>query len=300
MGEIPHPERLQRPKAWFRVWAQHTINGTTFQELGAGPRAVWFSIMCFACDSREPGIIGIGSPVTMGYTNAQLAAKMYLDIEVVKSGIKRLIEVGKINLNSNGVIEVVKWKIYQSPMDTAERKRSERAKKQRDKRRDKDRDKKGDNVRGTEVTEVTEGLEVLSSKESIKEKAPNKDPESGRPKKKRPFEIPDDFKVTDSMRDWARETGHPSPDSEIGKFIDNSKKRGQMWVDWPAAFRNWLRKAKEIHIRDGTTTSGQGPPKIQRQEKDPTFEEYTAPKDVVDAFRDAVQGIAKPIPEGDE
>ena len=34
---------------------------------------------------------------------------------------------------------------------------------------------------------------------------------------------------------------------ELERFRDHCRKKGQRWKDYPAAFRNWLRKAQEFH-----------------------------------------------------
>jgi uncharacterized protein YdaU (DUF1376 family) len=64
--------------------------------------------------------------------------------------------------------------------------------------------------------------------------------------------IPEDFKVTQEHRDWAKQWAKdnhctmPSPDSEIAGFIDYWHGiPGQKGVklDWDGTFRNWLRRA---------------------------------------------------------
>jgi hypothetical protein len=63
--------------------------------------------------------------------------------------------------------------------------------------------------------------------------------------------IPDDFAVTDEMRAWAKENvPHLAGAGETEKFIDYWRAQpGQRGVklDWPATWRNWMRRAAERH-----------------------------------------------------
>ena len=60
--------------------------------------------------------------------------------------------------------------------------------------------------------------------------------------------LPVNFAVTDEIRQWASDERLPSPDDHIGAFRDywnampgaKAKK-----LDWPATFRNWLRRTVE-------------------------------------------------------
>lgn len=56
--------------------------------------------------------------------------------------------------------------------------------------------------------------------------------------------IPDDFALTDDMRNWAMEHT-PQVDSrlETEKFIDHAKANGRKQVDWLLSWRNWMRQA---------------------------------------------------------
>jgi uncharacterized protein YdaU (DUF1376 family) len=61
--------------------------------------------------------------------------------------------------------------------------------------------------------------------------------------------IPDDFQVTESMRQWARKEGLPAPDLHVEHFVDYwtaSASAGAVKRDWNAAFRNWLRKEAQF------------------------------------------------------
>jgi hypothetical protein len=155
---IPHSERLRRSRPWFKVWARHTIYGTTFTELAAVPRAVWFSLLCFACDSQEPGVVGEGTPIQIGYTPAQLAVKMKLSEQEVSESLDILGRCGKIAIDADGVIRITKWNTYQSDYDRT-RKAASRTRKRTPKRTVKSTPHvtPPDVTEDTEDTECTEG-----------------------------------------------------------------------------------------------------------------------------------------------
>lgn len=60
--------------------------------------------------------------------------------------------------------------------------------------------------------------------------------------------IPDDFEVTDEMRSQAEGYGVPADavDPETEKFRDHFKANGKKMTDWPAAWRNWMRRVSEF------------------------------------------------------
>ena len=69
------------------------------------------------------------------------------------------------------------------------------------------------------------------------------------PAQKRGTRLPDDFTVTDEMVIWARrETPGVDGRYETAKFIDywrGKSGKDATKTDWPATWRNWMRKAAE-------------------------------------------------------
>ena len=114
---IPHPERLRRSKPWFKMWARHIIYGTTFIELDLAGRGFFWTLLCFACDSMQPGVIGVGWPIACGYTPAQLADLLKCSESEVKDGLAMCVKYKKITIDERGIIRVAKWEVYQSEYD---------------------------------------------------------------------------------------------------------------------------------------------------------------------------------------
>ena len=78
------------------------------------------------------------------------------------------------------------------------------------------------------------------------------DPPSPKPPKPVPkpqaTRVPDDFLVTEPLRQLAIKTGMPpeSIEEETDKFLDHFRSNGKTMVDWTAAWRNWMRRATEF------------------------------------------------------
>lgn len=102
---------------WIRLWVDDTINGTTFMELDAEHRGVWFTLLLLAGYSPKPGTICIVEGVA--YTREQLAAFTKLSLDSLTSGIDHLASesVGKIKVNEDGTLSICNWLKYQTEYD---------------------------------------------------------------------------------------------------------------------------------------------------------------------------------------
>ena len=115
--------------------------------------------------------------------------------------------------------------------------------------------------------------------QSIPEPSKPLPPDGGQ--RTRASRIPDDFKVEQHHREFARAQGLVSPDLEIGAFRDYWKaKPGKDGVklDWNATFRNWLRNSRRgvVNEKPGTAAVSKAQ---QRQDSN------------IDAARDAISRI---------
>jgi len=66
--------------------------------------------------------------------------------------------------------------------------------------------------------------------------------------KKRRIPIPKDFKISDRIKTLATENDWPDPVGQLDRFKDHHAKKGDLFVDWEAAFRTWLRNGKEFAL----------------------------------------------------
>lgn len=65
---------------------------------------------------------------------------------------------------------------------------------------------------------------------------------------KRAARLPSDFAITPELRAWAIAKNFADIDltAETEQFIDHHTARGTTMLDWPAAWRNWIRNAKKF------------------------------------------------------
>ena len=77
-----------------------------------------------------------------------------------------------------------------------------------------------------------------------------REPATEKPKRK--HKLPDEFTVTDEMREWvAAKTDIPPSevDPETDKFRDHFTASGETKLDWIAAWRNWIRRSPDFKPR---------------------------------------------------
>lgn len=83
--------------------------------------------------------------------------------------------------------------------------------------------------------------------------------------------MPEDFSVSDRIRELARVKRWPDPDTEIESFRDWAISGGILSCDWEARFRNWLRKATEMggqkRLRSPTVNGDTTPPWVKLKER---------------------------------
>jgi hypothetical protein len=60
------------------------------------------------------------------------------------------------------------------------------------------------------------------------------------------FPLPEEFAVTPAIRELAKKHGWANPDGEIEWFRDYHRAAGNLFADWEAAFRTWMRRTLTI------------------------------------------------------
>lgn len=80
-------------------------------------------------------------------------------------------------------------------------------------------------------------------------------------KTKRATQIPETWLPSDSTRSWAAGEGFTDDqvNSQILRFVDYWRGKGETRKDWDATFRNWMRNAREWgHLQAKAASSGSG------------------------------------------
>lgn len=71
--------------------------------------------------------------------------------------------------------------------------------------------------------------------------------EPAKPKAKRATQVPDDFSVTDALKQWGASQDRPlsvaDMESQIPRFVDYYRGKGEPRKDWTRTFHNWMRNA---------------------------------------------------------
>ncbi len=105
---------------WIRIWTQETVSGTTFQELDAAQRGIWFSLLVLAGRGPREGIVELRKDT--GYTVEHLAQLLNVDPDLVLPAIRRLLDVKKVSLLPKNEVfppktirlSIRNWKKYQT------------------------------------------------------------------------------------------------------------------------------------------------------------------------------------------
>jgi hypothetical protein len=76
---------------------------------------------------------------------------------------------------------------------------------------------------------------------------------------KRRTQAPTDFPVSPRLLEWVTERGLTiNVSQETHRFLDHHRAKGSKFIDWDAAWRNWMTRAQEFHDRDNPPTTGGG------------------------------------------
>lgn len=70
--------------------------------------------------------------------------------------------------------------------------------------------------------------------------------------KKSSTSVPDKISISAEMKEWALGNAPSvvhSLERETASFLDWHRSRGRKYLDWTAAWRNWMRKAHEFNVR---------------------------------------------------
>lgn len=84
-------------------------------ELTPDERYVWFGFLLLAGDCAHEG--NICATENSGYTDDQLADLLKTEKDLIQRAKRKFIKYGKITITPSGIINISKWKLYQSEYD---------------------------------------------------------------------------------------------------------------------------------------------------------------------------------------
>ncbi len=136
------------------------------------------------------------------------------------------------------------------------------------------------NVR--EPEEIRRDTDETKGLSSESQHAPEPPSEPAKPKtvtpapKPRSSRIAEDFAVNDAMRQWANEAGYTPQfvTYETEKFRDYYASSPKTYLDWPATWRNWLRRSAESNPQAVNRNAAPSPSNVK-----PFQKRYETPAD---------------------
>ncbi|MDR4470394.1 MAG: YdaU family protein [Nitrospira sp.] len=89
------------------------------------------------------------------------------------------------------------------------------------------------------------------NKEDVLAQKPEKSLSPAKPSPKKqpiPISLPEGFTISDDLWEWGSKKNYVREwmEREFEKFCDRNRATGERYIDWEAAFRNWLLKAEEF------------------------------------------------------
>jgi hypothetical protein len=96
------------------VWPDAVFYGTTFQELNAEERGIWFSLLVMAAlgERKEPGIIEMRKGIP--YKTDVLADLLNCKVTTLRKALKRLVKVEKLAILPDKRLKIKNWDNYQT------------------------------------------------------------------------------------------------------------------------------------------------------------------------------------------
>lgn len=99
---------------WIRIWTHKTVYGSTFQELNAEERGIWFSLLVLAGLEPNEGIVEMRKGIA--WKLRSLGEFINCQPRRLQTILKKLSskQINKIEFLPDGRIKIVKWEQYQT------------------------------------------------------------------------------------------------------------------------------------------------------------------------------------------
>ena len=97
---------------WIKLYVDQCLRGSMMIELDPAERYVWFGFLLLAGDCAHEGLIC--ATENSGYTDIQISDLLKVDVDLVKRAKRKFIKYEKVQQDENGIIQILKWHLYQS------------------------------------------------------------------------------------------------------------------------------------------------------------------------------------------
>ncbi len=226
---------------WFKLWVT-SIDDPDLDNLPIADFGRWAKLGTYIKAHGTNGSIIVSNPARS--LCSKLQNDTFDDMIKVIEEMPNITVTLETNSPVSYTVKIDNWLKYQGDYS------SDRVSKFRAKKRTVKRPKRRREEKRGEETRREENKEIYIKKVSSKRTT-----------------IPNNFMVSDLIRQWATEKFMPSPNESVDAFLDHHRSKGSMFVDWEAAFRTWLRNAKKFGI-DKEGTSDEDMKKISQFQED--------------------------------
>ena len=100
-------------RTWVKLYCDRWLEGT-IREDSPEVRALFIDILALAGSGKYADTGEVKLQNGVGLTQLQLQKLLSMSKFLIRNGLKRLQETGRISINSAGVITIINWTKYQS------------------------------------------------------------------------------------------------------------------------------------------------------------------------------------------
>jgi hypothetical protein len=226
---------------WFRMYNE-ARDDPKLLALPDNQFRVWFNLMCLASANPVRERRGIIEPTARRILALKVARR---DVELLEDTLAILVEL-EIVADDGETITFLNWKKRQYESDSSTpRVRKFRESQRRDdetlqKRSTLLHETEG-NVSETLIPEQSRAEQKQSRAESLGAGAPTRGKRASRPAR-----LPEDYAITEAMREWAAEHC-PAVDLDLHheRFCNHWWGKGETRADWAATWRNWMLREQD-------------------------------------------------------
>jgi len=98
-------------RTWVKMWVNESLEGTIRFDFTPAERGVWYDLILMAGRCRVPGVISANENTP--YPHSYIAGVLNVDLELLKTTIKKCIASGRIEDTKQG-LKLTNWEHYQS------------------------------------------------------------------------------------------------------------------------------------------------------------------------------------------
>ena len=212
---------MKRPS--FQFYPSDWLRDTALRSCSTGARGLWIDMICFMHEGNPYGYLKVGDKVILAENLYRMVGET---LEVVQGWLDELSTAGVYDVD-NGVI-------FSRRMIRDEELREKRAQGGKLGGNPALKDKVKVNL---EVKQISTPSSSSSSSSSIKNTSQDK---PAKPKRK--ISMPDDFCVSQRVKDWASQKGFDRLDEHLEAFKRKATMNAYAYTDWDLAFMEAIRE----------------------------------------------------------